>query len=227
VTRRRTFYEQPAVLAGPPRERATGELGTKIQAAVAAGLAWFTFFDSLALLIAGMGGNLNTGTALNVSGWVALTALVFTALLLLSWSVTVAERDWRIDDQERKRRWAMEDEERRRQAALTEQLAQGHEEPVPADLRVVPMTCFGILHRHFAGLPTTREECVAARICSQGDWNLANRVLVELGMKSGYTLDPGPSLMDAWNEWQRRVEVRERDVWVWNEDRTKSKAVTP
>lgn len=216
MSRRVTYhYQQPAAPSWPradPRPR--GELAPKLYAAIAAGLALYIILIAITIpIIAGLG-SLNTRSALIDATVCLVVSLIFGAVLVLKWSLIVAERAWNVENEERKRRWKIEDEDRERAAGLAGQVADEAEQSEDADLAHIPVQAFEILMRHFSGHPTTRKECVEAGICTQSEWNVINHVFKGLGLKRGYKLDPSGDLPSAWAVWRERVKLRDGELWV-------------
>jgi hypothetical protein len=213
MTRRITYnrYSPQPTMQGQPIP--DHNLRVRLQAALAAGTGLFVvLMVGSTLVVRWITGTLDAQDALGILIGAFVVSLVFSAALVVKWSLNVAERQWKTDDRERARRWALEDEDRELARALAEQA--GEEGQAGADLSFVHPLALDILNRHFSGQKTTRDACVGARLCTQAEWSLVNDVFKAAGMKRGYRLDPGDDLASAWAFWRGRVNVRGEDVLV-------------
>jgi len=214
MSRRITYHHQGTTIDPVTSPRPQSELTGKLHAAIAAGIALFIISLVFTTFIA----SLVWPLTVEVAGIVALVcfvlSLLFTAGLVLKWSLTVAERPWWLERTARDRRWRLEDEDRERAAALVGKATESALSPGKPDLSYVGPLALELLRRHYAGKSTSRKACEKAGICSQARWNLVNEVFKAAGMKAGYKLEPGDSLEAAWLAWGERVQVRDGQVWV-------------
>jgi len=87
--------------------------------------------------------------------------------------------------------------------------------PVGATGARLWVVAFMLLQRHAQGEDTTRDACVDARVCTQGEWNLINEAFRRLGWKKGYRLTAPPDLSQAWWEWEDRAYISDDDrLWI-------------
>jgi hypothetical protein len=217
MPRRITYHAAPGqvwpLAAEQPQAQTPDGLAAKLKAAIVAGVSLsiillvfligiLTFFDKLTVQ-----------TAQAVVLLVMSLGIVYGAYLALRWAVTVAARPWEIDDKERERRWELEDREQETLNRLKDQTQEDAQANRAETVAKVPILALELLRRHFLGLPTTRSQCVKEGICTATDWNLVNRLLVDLGLKTNKTMTPGDSLIEAWNHWQQNVKVENGHVW--------------
>lgn len=216
MTRRITYHQQPGIQVLPqPDARPSHELGSKVRAALTAGLSVFILAGAISLGVVYLFFELTSKALAVVSAISLVLSVLSTACLTFRWSLAVAERDWRVEDLERKRRWKLEDEDRKHAAQMADAIAQQQEDEEITDYSWVPIVAFEILQRHFFGQSTTRHACtVDAKLCSQADWNLVNQVFLAIGLKRGYKLTPGDTLEEAWATWAERVKLADEDILV-------------
>jgi hypothetical protein len=217
MSKRVTYhYQQPTAPPWPQAEaRPRSDLSSKLYAAAAAGIALYIILIAITIPIIAGFGVLNARSALIDAIICFVVSLIFGAALVLKWSLTVAERAWRVENKERTRRWKIEDEDRKRAAEMAEQVADEAAQSEDPDLAHIPVLAFEILMRHFSGQPTSRKECTGeGGICIQSEWNLVNRTFKALGLKRGYKLEPGEDLASAWAVWQERVKLKDGELWI-------------
>lgn len=213
MVRRTITYPETTPQTLPAPERQRSELAAKLQAAfvlaaiLGSGAAVAVTLFCLLLLKfrpAHIVGALTLGTVVlgATFGWHAY-----------KWTLQVATRDWGIEDKALARQYAREDEEHAAQLAALdaprEQDADENEILEELD-RVVK----AILIRHYDGRKITRDECTAAGTCSQQQWNLASNAFALLGWRHGRKLDPGPSFVEAWENWQQLTRADSGHIWA-------------
>jgi uncharacterized membrane protein YqjE len=222
----RIIYQVPTLAAPPPppinnHQNAHGELRSRLSAALAAGFCTTILVTLVALLIASLGADQIRWEVLPTAAAVGagIGLAVFASLGAL-WSVTVATRDWKIDDIERAARFEHQRFERERQKRLDDAMIAQGELPAPepgedTDAQTLNRAAYQILGRYFEGHKITRDACVEAGLCDQATWNEINRAFVALGWKRGYTLRlPADNLPSVWGEWVAQTEFANGNHWI-------------
>jgi len=216
MTRQITIAAPPPAPVASQEKASISPLRLRINAAIAVGTGELILISAVGTWVAAW---LAGGTPPRAAiGWIVLGAasvgLCHGAALVIVWSSTVAAREWKVDDLERAYRMNVEDEERAHKMALEGAIDPGALPAAPPDFAYLPGLAFALLDRHFAGLSTSRDDCLAESVCDQAQWNAANLSFIAARQKHGYTMRPGPDLGTAWTTWRQRVSVRDGEVWV-------------
>jgi hypothetical protein len=219
MSKRTVYYSQPYIApATAPTwndhaSQAT-DLAAKLKAASIAGLSLGT------ILLVFITGILLWFDAVSIRSLaIALSAcatagVLFASYLALRWSLTTIERPWQMEDKERARRWYLEDEERLIASMYRDDVAEQAAQKNAESMARIPTLALELLRRHYLGKRTSRAACVRDGICTAGDWNLVNGVFKFLGMKTGYSLAPGPDLVHAWATWEENVKIENDHLWI-------------
>lgn len=127
----------------------------------------------------------------------ALAAAVFTVY----WTAISTTEPITAKRSERLRRWKIED-----------YLPPVEDDPIPANDFTIPerlrLVGFHVLSMHYVeGSKATRPECENVGI-TQGDWNLVNKALIDLGIKSsrGWVIE---DYLQALTLWQSNIQIME------------------
>ena len=212
----------PARAAEAPTAPASSyDLGQKVKAAVAAGV-----FVTVGLAIVATVLLLPSGrweAWLWAAGGSLVVGILATCWLGYKWVVAAASRPWVVDDRIRERIWKIEDADRKAAEAEVEaakkDITHGdldHDRD-PATLNQAQhlhLVALKILNRHYSyNLPVTREAMEKAGLCSQEDWNVANKLLKAVGLKRGYKL-ADLDFQTAWQIWWSGVRLDSDHAWV-------------
>jgi len=159
--------------------------------------------------------------SLETIGWLAAGCIaigvLYGARRTIGWVETTVERPWIVEDDEVSRRRYLEDLDRARADVLSDDARQSGQASGAASFVHLPKVALEILRRHFTGQDTTRDGCMQDGICTSSDWNLVTGLFKRLGLKTGYKLDPGSSLIEAWTIWHDNVKVEAGQLWVRND----------
>lgn len=140
------------------------------------------------------------GVLVGLAVFVSLALMRISILVCLKWGFAVGifvaavfggywtwrstTYDWRMDERERRRRWGFEDMQMRGGEEIESDVSPDES----ASARHLDYIARLVLERQYIeGLPTNRDSCVKARICTQPEWNTINQILQAAGIKDKRT----------------------------------------
>jgi len=197
----------------PPVE--SYDLGPKIRAAIACGV-----FVSLFACVLWSAFTLSPESwetwAKGMIGVVGLGVLV-TCVLGFWWSFWAAYRAWHVDNTERERRNKLTDAEiaaqRAAAAAAREQIIRGNDvdgNPLTLTdeqrLDFVSLRMLELVYMYGRPNEAIRDAMTDSGVCTQYEWNLANKGMKALGLRKKQTWQPC-TFQEAWASWRDNVRI--------------------
>lgn len=205
------------------------DLGTKIRAAIAAGVFVAVFL--MILMFVGLGLLRQLALAVGM-GWAdtpweiylgipvlaGVIGLGVTCYLGFEWVIKVAVRAWAVDDDVRAyERKLAEDARKEQDEAAKRAMNNIRRGPMDHDRDPDTLTleqrywvvAHEVLSRATLGRgKPTREQMVADGVCSQAEWNLVNEAMCKIGLKKGYTWQP-VAFDQAWDTFQANFRIQQ------------------